>query len=134
MLSEHTRVRIRTDADIVAARQHGRALALELGFSHTDATLIATAISELARNIILYAKQGEVLLRAIRNSEPSGILIEAHDDGPGIADVTLAMRVGFSTSNSLGLGLPGVSRLMDAFQIDSRLGYGTTVVVKKWLR
>jgi len=112
-------VAINSDQDIVAARQRGRALAAELGFSATDATLIATAISELA-------------LRVVRGSSRQGILVIASDNGPGIADIPQALRDGFSTSGSLGLGLPGVRRLMDEFQIDSRPGRGTTVTVKKW--
>jgi serine/threonine-protein kinase RsbT len=126
------RVAINSDQDIVAARQSGRALAAEIGFSATDATLIATAISELARNIVSYARKGEVALRVVRGSSRQGILVIASDNGPGIADIPQALRDGFSTSGSLGLGLPGVRRLMDEFQIDSRPGRGTTVTVKKW--
>ena len=132
MSAGEIRVAINSDQDIVAARQRGRALAAELGFSATDATLIATAISELARNIVSYARKGEVTLRAVRGSSRQGILVIASDDGPGIADIPQALRDGFSTSGSLGLGLPGVRRLMDEFQIDSRPGRGTTVTVKKW--
>jgi serine/threonine-protein kinase RsbT len=126
------RVAINSDQDIVAARQRGRALAAEIGFSATDATLIATAISELARNIVSYARKGEVALKVIRGSSRHGILVVASDDGPGIPNIPQALRDGFSTSGSLGLGLPGVRRLMDEFQIDSRPGRGTTVTVKKW--
>lgn len=123
---------INSDQDIVAARQRGRALAGELGFSATDSTLIATAISELARNIVSYARKGEITLKTIHGSSRHGILVVASDDGPGIPDVRQAMRDGFSTSGSLGLGLPGVRRLMDEFQIASQPGRGTTVTVKKW--
>jgi serine/threonine-protein kinase RsbT len=126
------RVAINSDQDIVAARQRGRALAAEIGFSATDATLIATAISELARNIVSYARKGEVTLRVVRGSSRQGILVIASDDGPGIPDIPQALRDGFSTSGSLGLGLPGVRRLMDEFEIASRPGRGTTVTVKKW--
>jgi serine/threonine-protein kinase RsbT len=126
------RVVINSDQDIVAARQRGRALAAEVGFSATDATLIATAISELARNIVSYAGKGEVTLKAIRGSSRQGILVVASDDGPGIPDIRQALRDGFSTSGSLGLGLPGVRRLMDEFEIASKPGRGTTVAVKKW--
>lgn len=133
-MPNETRVQIRVDTDVVAARQSGRALATELGFNNTDSTLIATAISELARNIILYARHGEIILQPLRNSEPCGMIVIAQDHGPGIADIPQAMRVGYSTSGSLGMGLPGVSRLMDAFEIESRLGHGTTVTVKKWKR
>ena len=133
MLNE-IRVPILTDVDIIAARQSGRKLATELGFSHTDTTLIATAISELTRNIILYAKQGELVLRPLQNKDAKGIMVIARDDGPGIKDVPLAMRMGYSTSGSLGLGLPGVSRLMDEFNIDTQPGCGTTVTLRKWKR
>jgi serine/threonine-protein kinase RsbT len=125
-------VAITSDQDIVAARQSGRALAAELGFSATDSTLIATAISELARNIVSYARKGEITVKTIHSPSRQGILVIASDDGPGIPDVLQAMRDGFSTSGSLGLGLPGVRRLMDEFQIASQPGRGTTVTVKKW--
>jgi serine/threonine-protein kinase RsbT len=123
---------INSDQDIVTARQKGRALAADLGFSTTDSILIATAISELARNIVSYAGKGEIALKAIHGSSRHGILVVASDDGPGIPDLVQAMRDGFSTSGSLGLGLPGVRRLMDDFQIASQPGGGTTVTVKKW--
>ena len=125
---------ILTDMDIVAARQSGRKLATELGFSQTDTTLIATAISELTRNIILYASQGELVLRPLQHNDAKGIMVIARDRGPGIENVTQVMRMGFSTSGSLGLGLPGVSRLMDDFNIDSQPGSGTTITVQKWKR
>ena len=126
------RVEINSDQDIVVARQKGRGLASELGFSSGDATLIATAISELARNIVSYARTGEIKLKGIHGSSRIGILVIAADDGPGIIDIRQALRDGFSTSGSLGLGLPGVRRLMDEFEITSQPGKGTTVAVKKW--
>ena len=126
------RVSINSDQDIVTARHRGRTLAAELGFSAGDATLIATAISELARNIVTYARKGLITLRAIQGSSRQGIMVVASDDGPGIPDIRQAMRDGFSTSGSLGLGLPGVRRLMDDFEIRSQPGQGTTVAVKKW--
>lgn len=126
------RVAINSDQDIVVARQKGRAMAAELGFSSVDATLIATAISELARNIVSYARKGKITLRSVQGSSRVGILVLAEDDGPGIPDIRQALRDGFSTSGSLGLGLPGVRRLMDDFEITSQPGQGTTVVVKKW--
>lgn len=107
-------------------------LAIELGFSSGDTTLIATAISELGRNILSYAQRGEILIRAIDGCGHAGILIVASDKGPGISDVHQALRDGFSTSGGLGLGLPGVRRLMDEFEITSALKRGTTVKVKKW--
>jgi serine/threonine-protein kinase RsbT len=126
------RVGINSDQDIVVARQKGRAMANELGFSPGDATLIATAISELARNIVSYARKGKITLKMVNGLNRQGIAVTAIDEGPGIPDIRQALRDGFSTSGSLGLGLPGVRRLMDEFEIDSRPGQGTTVAVKKW--
>lgn len=131
-VDEEIRVLIRSDQDIVAARQQGRKLALGLGFSSGDATLIATVISELARNIITYARMGEIRVGEVNGSPRIGLQVTASDSGPGIADVKQAMRDGFSTSGSLGLGLPGVMRLADEFEIASEPGAGTTVRVKKW--
>jgi serine/threonine-protein kinase RsbT len=127
-----TRVEINSDQDIVIARQKGRILAGELGFSSGDATLIATAISELARNIVSYARRGEIKLKGIHGSSRIGIQVIASDNGPGIIDIRQALRDGYSTSGSLGLGLPGVRRLMDEFEISSQPGKGTMVAVKKW--
>jgi anti-sigma regulatory factor (Ser/Thr protein kinase) len=127
------RVRIDSDLDIVAARQKGRELATGLGFGPTDSTLIATAISELARNIVLYAEGGEIILQS-QDSDPAGIFVVAFDEGPGIPDPVRAIHDGYSTSGSLGLGLPGVRRLMDEFDIVSEIGRGTTVTAKKWKR
>jgi serine/threonine-protein kinase RsbT len=130
------RIPVASDADIVVARQKGRALASELGFSITDATFIATAISELARNIVAYAKRGEISVGVLENSakEQRGLQVIARDEGPGITNVPRALQDGNSTSGTLGLGLPGVRRLMDEFEITSQVGKGTTVSVKKWLR
>jgi serine/threonine-protein kinase RsbT len=125
-------VAINSDQDIVTARQRGRALAIELGFSTGDATLIATSISELARNIVSYARKGEIIFEVVHGSSKLGISITASDRGPGIWDIRQAMKDGFSTSGSLGLGLPGVRRLMDEFEISSEPGRGTIVTVKKW--
>jgi len=107
-------------------------MATELGFSSGDATLIATAISELARNIVSYARKGQITLKMVNGLNRQGISVVATDDGPGIADIRQALRDGFSTSGSLGLGLPGVRRLMDEFEITSQPGQGTMVAVKKW--
>jgi serine/threonine-protein kinase RsbT len=131
-VDDETRVRINSDQDIVVARQKGRSLAVALGFSSGDATLLATAISELARNIVSYAKTGDIVLKIIHGSANSGIQIVARDNGPGIPDVQQALRDGFSTSGSLGLGLPGVMRLVDEFHIASVESQGTTVSIKKW--
>lgn len=126
------KVPINSARDIVVARQKGRAIAAELGFSVGNATLIATAISELARNIVSYAGNGEIVMSIARDSERTGITIVASDSGPGIADLTLALRDGFSTSGSLGIGLPGARRLMDEFEINSQPGRGTIIKVTKW--
>ena len=119
---------------MVSARQRGRELAAAIGFGSTEQTLIATAISEVARNIISYATRGEVLLLAIEEGARRGIAVTARDDGPGIADVELAMRNGYSTSRSLGMGLPGAKRLMDDFDLVSAPGKGTVVTMRKWIR
>lgn len=133
-MSDMVRVAIESDADIVMARQQARALAKELGFCSSDLTLIATALSELARNIVEYAHDGEIILTPTRHGERRGIVITARDRGPGIADVERAMQDGYSTSKGLGLGLPGTKRLMDEFEINSGAGQGTTVRITKWLR
>jgi serine/threonine-protein kinase RsbT len=133
-LKDETRIRIDSDLDIVTARQRGRTLAQQVGFSSSDLTLIATAISELTRNILLYAKRGELTLGIDENGAKGALVVVARDKGPGIPDVARALEIGFSTSGSLGLGLPGVKRLMDEFEIDSKVGRGTTVTAKKWKR
>jgi serine/threonine-protein kinase RsbT len=126
-------VSISSSADIVTARQRGRALAAALGFSGSDLTVIATAISELARNIIEYATTGEIVLSQEDSEGRPGIVIVARDEGPGIPDLSRALSAGYSTGPGLGLGLPGVRRLMDDFVITSDAGRGTTVSVRKWL-
>ena len=133
-MADDIRVLIRSNLDIVTARQEGRALAASTGFSATDVTLIATAISELARNIVSYAGQGEIALRLVAGTNSRGVMIVSRDSGPGIRSVDDAMRDGYSTSGGLGLGLPGVRRLVDEFIIESVPGRGTTVRVTKWLR
>lgn len=124
-------IAIASDKDILEARQRGRALALELGFSVGESALIATAISELARNIVSYAGHGMVTLRQSSSAGRVNLTIIAADHGPGIADVALAMRDGYSSSGGLGLGLPGVRRLMDDFEIASEPGRGTTITARK---
>ncbi len=126
-----TRVQIKQGGDIITARQQGRALAARLGFSSADQTLIATAISEMARNILVYAKSGEIILRPEQDSK-AGIAIIAQDEGPGIPDLNRALQNGYSTSGGLGMGLPGTKRIMDEFTIVSEVGKGTTVTMKKW--
>jgi serine/threonine-protein kinase RsbT len=125
---------IARDGDIVEARRKGRELAQQIGFSGSDLTIIATAISEIARNIVVYADRGEISLSVADNGGRRGILVIARDEGPGIPDIERAMRDGYSTGNSLGLGLPGARRLMDDFEIISAVGEGTTVTMRKWKR
>jgi serine/threonine-protein kinase RsbT len=125
-------IAIRADVDIITARQRGRDLGLELGFPKTELALIATAISELARNILTYATQGEIEVAIEEDGGRRGILIVARDEGPGIADIGLALQDGYSTSRSLGIGLPGVRRLMDDFEVTSEAGVGTVVRAVKW--
>jgi serine/threonine-protein kinase RsbT len=117
---------------MVPARRKGRELAEQLGFSRTDATLIATAISEVARNIIVHVGEGEIIISASREQGRDCITVVARDSGPGIADVTSAMRDGESQEGGLGLGLPGSRRLMDDFSVESEVGRGTTITMKKW--
>lgn len=128
------RVSVASDIDLVTARREGRALAEQSGFSSSEATLVATAISELARNLVNYARNGEIVISQVDEAYRTGITVVARDQGPGIADVELAMREGYSTSGGLGLGLPGVRRIMDDFRIDSAVGRGTTITVSKWKR
>jgi serine/threonine-protein kinase RsbT len=126
-------VPIRSAADVVTARQMGRSLAVRFGFTGGDLTVIATAISELARNILEYATTGEILLQPVERGGRNGIAIAARDEGPGIPDVPRALQDGYSTGTGLGLGLPGARRLMDEFEIVSEVGKGTTVTVRKWI-
>ena len=127
-----TQVTIQSDFDILTARQTGRALAQQLGMSSTDQTVVATVVSELARNILLYAKLGTLSFGIDQLDGRRGIVIVAKDRGPGIQDIDRALQVGFSTSRSLGLGLPGVKRLMDDFEIVSKIDEGTIVTARKW--
>jgi serine/threonine-protein kinase RsbT len=123
---------IASDGDIVTARAKARALADRLGFRRIDATEIATAISEVTRNIIVHAGNGEVVLRSAEDDHRRGVVVIARDSGGGIADVDAAMREGYGTKDGLGLGLPGARRLMDDFDIETAPGEGTTVIMKKW--
>src|SRR5450756_978904 len=109
-------------------------MAARLGFSSTELTLIATAISEVARNIVEYARAGEISLSVVAQGDKRGIIVIACDNGPGIPDIKLAMQDGYSTGKSLGLGLPGAKRLMDEFEIVSEVGKGTKITMKKWVQ
>lgn len=134
-METETQTPINSAVDIVTARQRGRALALELGFNGADVTLIAAAISEVARNIVDHAKKGEIVMSPVANSANGGkrgIQIIARDEGPGIRDVAQAMQYGYSTRKGLGVGLPGAKWLMDEFDIASEVGRGTTITMKKW--
>jgi serine/threonine-protein kinase RsbT len=133
-MATEARVAIEGEADIVTARQKGRELAAARGLSRTEQTLVATAISEVARNIVVYARRGEVLIAPAEERGRHGVLVVARDEGPGIANPELAMRDGYSTGNSLGMGLPGAKRLMDEFELSTAVGKGTTVTMKKWAR
>jgi serine/threonine-protein kinase RsbT len=130
-------IAIAGEDDIVAARQHARELARALGFRAIDQSRITTAVSELARNVVRYATggRGEVLLRPLAAATGgAGIEIVVRDAGPGIADVELALREGYTSGRGLGMGLPGTRRLMDEMVIDSAPGRGTTVTIRKWRR
>ncbi|HEU4522913.1 MAG TPA: anti-sigma regulatory factor [Thermoanaerobaculia bacterium] len=127
-------MKIDSAADIVAARQQARALATQAGFSICDSTLITTAISEMTRNILEYASSGELTISLLNNGSKSGLKIVASDRGPGIADVHQVMQDGYSSRKGMGIGLPGTRRLMDEFQIRSKVGNGTTITMKKWNR
>jgi serine/threonine-protein kinase RsbT len=131
-MSDELHIEVEGDADIVPARAGGRALASHLGFSKTDATLIATAISEVARNIVVHAGSGEIVVRREDRIDRYGLVVIARDSGPGIPDVEAAMEEGYGTKGGLGLGLPGTRRIMDDFDIESAVGRGTTVTMRKW--
>jgi serine/threonine-protein kinase RsbT len=131
-VSDERRITIRSDDDVVAARREARELAASLGFEPTDLTLLATAISEVARNITAYAGEGEIVVSVSNSGGRRGIRVVARDAGPGIDDVDLALRDGYSTGDGLGLGLPGARRLVDEFAIETAPGRGTVVTMVKW--
>lgn len=122
---------VAADADVVTARQGVRELAARAGFTRTEQTVIATAVSEVARNIVKFAGRGAVVLELIDGKRP-GIRVTARDAGPGIPDLDEALRDGYSTYHGLGIGLPGARRLMDDFEIVTEPGAGTTVTMTKW--
>lgn len=131
-LNEVYRQRVVLDGDVVLVRQAGRRIAEQIGFTRSEQALIATAISELARNIVKYAGEGEVEIAAVHNGVRTGLQVIARDSGPGIDDIDAAMTDGFSTGASLGLGLPGTRRIMDDFALVSPPGQGVTVTTVKW--
>ncbi|MCD5412878.1 MAG: anti-sigma regulatory factor [Dehalococcoidia bacterium] len=133
-MSEEKSISIKDEYDIVSARSVGKQMAAEIGLGIVDQSRIATAVSELARNIVLYAGTGVVTFRRLNDGGRSGLEIVASDSGPGIADVELAMQDGYTSGNGLGVGLPGTKRLMDEFEIKSEVGKGTRVMIRKWGR
>ncbi|WP_025736356.1 anti-sigma regulatory factor [Mycobacterium genavense] len=126
-------VDINNSDDIVEARKAGHQLALDLGFSLTDVTMIATAISEIARNITSYAGRGTVRVMVADRDGRQALVVRAEDDGPGIVDIERAMEDGYSTGRGLGMGLPGARRLMDRLIVESALGKGTVIEMWKWV-
>jgi serine/threonine-protein kinase RsbT len=133
LVEEVVEIPVTSDSDVVTARSEGRAMADRIGFSGTDLTVIATAISEVARNITTYAGAGEIHLQVVCRGRKRGLGVVAVDEGPGIADLERALTDGYTTANGMGLGLPGTRRLMDEFDIWSEVGVGTRVTVRKWL-
>ena len=125
-------ISVQSDVDVMLARQRGRELAAHLDLSSSDLTLLATAISEITRNIVQYAQRGELEFRNVQRNGQRGLMIIARDQGPGIPNLELAMQDGYSTSQGMGLGLPGAKRLMDEFDIRSEPGSGTTVTMVMW--
>ena len=126
------RVEIKSDADTVVARQRGRDAALRIGLTRTEATFVATAISEIARNITVHAGRGEIIIRAADDGSRAGLVVIARDEGPGIADVAAVLRHDYTSEAGLGIGLWGAQRLMDKVEVQSRPGEGTTVTMTKW--
>ncbi|AXI08042.1 ATP-binding protein [Oceanobacillus sp. 143] len=133
-MSPQSCVKIRKEWDIVSARQLGREMAKKLGFSTVDQARIATAVSELARNIYLYSEEGQICFEVLETIERKGLSMSAIDTGPGITDISQVMQDGYTTSGGLGAGLPGVKRLMDEFDIQSEVGQGTQISTVKWVR
>lgn len=133
-MGNEVHLKISCPADVVAARQEARALALEAGFSICDSTLITAAISEISRNVLEYAHHGEVTISLLKNGSKNGVKIVVNDNGPGIGDIAQVMKDGYSSRHGMGIGLPGTKRLMDEFEIRSKIGAGTTVIMKKWNR
>ena len=131
-VERHDTVPIATDDDIVRVRQRVRDWAVSLGFSLVDQTKLVTAASELARNTLIYGKGGTVLLESVVNERKRGLRLTFEDRGPGIADVSLALRDGYTTGNGLGLGLSGARRLSHDFSLDSKVGEGTRIVIARW--
>src|SRR5437868_10551154 len=126
------RVCIRDDSDVAVARRRTREIASEQGLSEVATEALATAVTEIARNIVVHARSGDIFFGAVMAASTRGVMVTAHDTGPGIPDIEQAMQDGFSTSNSLGFGLPGARRLVDKFEIETKVGAGTTITLWKW--
>lgn len=133
MKNKEERIEISREIDVAEASSEARRLALALGFNKTEQYMISTAVSELARNICLYAMKGEITIRVLERRSKKGIEVVAEDEGPGIQDVAKAMKDHFSTSEGLGLGLPGTKRLMNEFSIDTERKRGTKITARKWI-
>jgi serine/threonine-protein kinase RsbT len=131
-MEDEVRVAIDSDGDLVTARAEGRAMAERLGFPRPDPTLIATAISEIARNIVVHVGRGEIILKPVEDADRFGLVVIAIDRGPGIRDVEAALRDDYSGRGGLGLGIPGARRLMDDFEVASDSDTGTIVTMRKW--
>jgi serine/threonine-protein kinase RsbT len=131
-VERHDTVPIAADDDIVRVRQRVRDWAVSLGFSLVDQTKLVTAASELARNTLIYGRGGTLTLEAVVNERKRGLRLTFEDRGPGIADLSLALKDGYTTGNGLGLGLSGAKRLSHDFTIDSKIGEGTRVVIARW--
>ena len=127
-------MKIRLEGDIVAVRKTVRSVTTQIGFGITDVTRVVTAASELARNIVLYAGSGVMQWNVLTSRDGIGIELSFIDQGPGISNISLAMQEGYTTSGGLGMGLPGSKRLMDELEIQSELGKGTKVMIRKWKR
>ncbi|MBT6515885.1 MAG: anti-sigma regulatory factor [Crocinitomicaceae bacterium] len=121
------------EADVAYAALDAKNYAKEIGFSNSDQYMISTAVSELARNILVYAKKGTIYLKTIEEKSKKGVEVVAEDSGPGIKDIEKALEDNFSTGGTMGVGLPGAKRLMDDFQIDSRHNQGTKIIIRKWI-
>ena len=131
VVKQHTH-NIRAETDVVLVRQAVRTWAAELGLGLVDQTKVVTAASELARNTLEYGRGGTALLEALQDGARKGLRLTFADRGPGIPDVELALRDGYTTGNGLGLGLGGAKRLVNEFHIDSRVGEGTRITIVKW--
>jgi serine/threonine-protein kinase RsbT len=131
-VAAEVRIPIGADADVVIARKRGRELAAQVGFSATQLTIIATAISEIARNIVMFAERGELVVSLVGESGRQGVTVVARDAGPGIPDLERALQDGYSGYGGMGLGLAGSRRLMDEFEITTEVDKGTMVTMTKW--